>query len=387
MDNATDNIKTVNNSGANTAAEKEVAKLHDATSEQSGVETKNTTAKKETVRDNNNPSADNDQGQDKTTTISKGPVKKSAAPAYDINKKTTGEKWYRRLSFSFAEFAILIATALIAYIARYNEGSWLNKITKKSDQYLQKKIGHIGKRHEVGKRLASNIADTTVTFWGGTVFAPLMYLIHNKKKDIVAFFNRKFGKDGEEEAGNERLKDEPKKTWGSVITGRLVAWLTVFSSFTAADFALGKSKKNGEYHFKNYVEGFGKATEHMWSGKGITGKFKKAWDAMPWKDSAKKFTAYKGNKANKYGRILALDIFATTAAILIWEGVIKHFSKKKKKVNQEEFAETSSLQGIDNNGSNNTTATINKSQQQTSHTDVEMNRRKYNSDKPELAIV
>jgi len=246
---------------------------------------------------------------------------KSPAKTLDLSKKTTGEKMYGWLKFGVAEVFILIATAIIAYWARHGEDKWYNvfkQIQKLSDAVFSplKKIGKDGsKTREVGKVLSVAAASTMVTFHGGNAFAPAMKWFDNKKNDIVNSFNKLFGKPGELEIGQERLKDDPKQSWGDVIKGRLVAWGIVFTSFVSAMLLVGKSTKNKDYHFNNFEEWFA----HKFAGLTKGGK---------------ELTRY------HFGKILALDIYATTAAILIWNVISELSAKMRQKKPVEKVPET-----------------------------------------------
>ncbi len=264
--------------------------------------------------------------------------KKPKVSAADLSQKTTGEKYYGILKFGIAEVFILAATAGIAYWARYGQDKGYNifkQIQKLSDKVLSPiaKIGKEGsKARDIGTVIAGAAASTMVTFHGGNTFAPAMKWFDNKKNDIVDYFNKRFGKPGELEAGQERLKDDPKQSWGDIVKGRLASWGIVFTSFVSAALLMGKSKKNGDYHFNNFEEGFGrKLAGFTKAGKEVA--------VIPITQKLPEHLAK--NKTYRFGKILALDIFATTAAIMIWSVFSELSAKKRQKAEHKTVPEIS----------------------------------------------
>ncbi len=244
--------------------------------------------------------------------------------------KTTGEKVYGALKFMTGEVFILGATAAIAYIARYGKKSSWNVFQRFQDWFendlLTKKIPlktpePKGKLAEIGNLAATAAANTMVTFHGGNLFAPFMKWFANNKDNMVHYFNKRFGKPGEVEIGDTRMKAELDESWGDVIKGRLVAWGIVFSSFFAAMVLVGKDK-NGMYRFDKYEEKFGR-----WLA-GFT-KEGKAIAQIP--VTQKLHPDPHPNKTYRFGRILALDIYATTAGLIIWNAISRLSANKRQR--------------------------------------------------------
>jgi hypothetical protein len=260
----------------------------------------------------------------------------SSAPVVaDNSKKTTGEKYYDRLKFGVAEVVILGATAAIAYVARYgdkkwdsiNVFKWIQDVCEVAFSPL-KKIGKDGgKLREIGTTIAGAAASTMVTFHGGNAFAPAMKWFEDKKKSIVDYFNARSGKPGELEVGREHLEKAPKQTWGDVIKGRFAAWGIVFASFVSAGILAGKDK-HGMGRFDKFEEGFGR-----WVAS-FTKAGKELHIGLPGKTGIALHRELEGvaksNRTYRFGKILALDIYATTAAILIWNAISKISAKKRQ---------------------------------------------------------
>jgi hypothetical protein len=248
----------------------------------------------------------------------------------DSGQKTTGEKYYSAVKFITADVFILAATAALAYVARYGKESYAgipNYLKKFQDMFhaklLDNKILPLGSgKGEWGERLAAAAASTTILFHGGNAFIIPMKWFEDNKKKIVAYFNKKFGKEGEEEIGNERLQHTPKQSWGDIIKGRFSAWALVFTAFISFDFILGKGERSGMFYLDKYEEKFGRWLAGMTKGGKAIPKYAVTQD-LP------KELAH--NTTYRFGKILALDIFATLASVLTWNFISALSAKKREK--------------------------------------------------------
>jgi hypothetical protein len=240
----------------------------------------------------------------------------ASAQAQKIPKipKTTGEKWFKVLRFAVAETMILGLTAGIAFIAWHGKEKYgpVPNYLKKMQEGFQEWLEPLKHKGETGPLFVAAASGTMVTFWGGNLFAPVMKWMQDKRENIITAINRRWGKPGEVEQGHERLRHETKESWGDVIKGRIAAWLIVFSSFFSADVIAGKDKE-GLRHFDKFTARAGR-----WVA-GVT-KEGKNIAKTPLKELIEHPPA---NKPYQFGKILALDIFATTAAIAIWTAVSK----------------------------------------------------------------
>ncbi|MFW0776947.1 MAG: hypothetical protein ACN2B6_04420 [Rickettsiales bacterium] len=255
----------------------------------------------------------------------------------DLSKPTTGERKFSWLKFGVAEVFILGMTAVIAYVARYGKDKYgaIPNYIKQFEEWFGGKL-KVDDRKGTAKLITGALASTMVTFHGGNVFAPAMKWFENSKGKMVDYFNKKYGTPEELEAGRIRVEEEPKQTWTDIIKGRLVAFAIVFTSFVGATAAAGKSvikdndgnvllNKEGkavkEYRFVKFEDWVGtKFASLTKDGERIANmnKLERIGNM-----NAKTNTSY------KYGRILALDVYATTAAIIIWNVISKMSANKR----------------------------------------------------------
>lgn len=281
----------------------------------------------------NTPKKTNEPSQPETTASSPDKSTVQPGPPLDLSKKTTGEKYYDVVQFLVGKAWIMAFTAAIAYSAKYGKDQWgpMPNPFKKfqgwfHDFLLHNKTFPLAEKGEFAGRLAGATANTMVLFHGGNIFAPVMKWMENGKEDISNYFNRRYGKPGEVEIAHERLKDMPKQDWGDVLKGRIAAWLIVFTSFVTIDSAIGKDKKTGLYWFDKYEEGFGR-----WLA-GFTKEGKKIGIKMP--VSQELSVLQDANKTYRFGKIAALDVYATTAAIFIWNAISRMSAKKQQERNR-----------------------------------------------------
>jgi len=236
---------------------------------------------------------------------------------------TTGEKWFSALRFAAGEGIILFLTAVLAYVARYGKDSYgpVPNYLKKfqgwmTDKLLNNKVLPLGKNPgSHSERLAHIIAGTTILMHGGNAFTPVMKVIEDRKERIVTYINDRWGKPGEVEAGKANVRAEPKQTWGDLVKGRLIAWGVVFLTFVGADWALGQNKSTGKYNFDMFED---------WFGKGVAKITSKGRGAI-------QNGTHEANNTYRFGKILALDIYATAAALVVWITTSKIFAMLRGK--------------------------------------------------------
>ena len=258
----------------------------------------------------------------------------------DISKKTTGEKYYGRLKFMTGEGFILALTAVFAYIANHGKSSYmgvpngLQKLQNWIKNDLTVKKIPMQKMGRVGQLLAGSFASMIVTSWGGNFFAPVMKGFESVKHSLVDHFNQHYGKPGELEAGRERLSKEPKQTWGDVIKGRIASYGIVWAAFFSAMLLSGQ--KDGVERFDRYED---------WFGKKLAGFTKDGGKIANTPILERLHNPKATNKAYKFGRILALDIFATTAALVVWN-IMNKFMAKKRTGTEDNLEIVSNMSGL-----------------------------------------
>ncbi len=258
--------------------------------------------------------------------------------------KTIGERAYNGIQFWFVKGLILAATATIAYFARYGEETnWIRKMQVFFIDYVQKPMGSLGewtgnqikggtpgpvrnwigdKAHETIAVLGAAFASTMVLFHGGNVVAPVVQWFENHRKHIIASVNRRWVNPGDDALGNEKFKDLPKQTAGDVVKGRIMAWITVFGTFVGAFLLAGKVKGADMYRFDWYEEWFSRMTSRF-SKKGAPFA---EYAMHPTLDtlakSAETSALFASHEKRLFGyrisNILAMDIYATTMGIVVW---------------------------------------------------------------------
>jgi hypothetical protein len=245
----------------------------------------------------------------------------------DISQKTTGERAYDVLQFLTGKIFILAATAVLAFKADPVHGgdkilgmpNFLRSFQIKLNEIF-KPIEQSGKAGEIISKAASS---TMIISWGGNFFVPIIKWLENGRENISNFFNRRIGKPGEEQIAHERLKDVPKQNWMDVIKGRVMAWLTVFSALTAIDSIAGKDSA-GRSNFAKYEDAFSRKIVCKLPGIGSEAK---QIASLPL--SEKVPMHLEKNGAYRFGKVAALDLFATSAAIVVWN-VISRLSAKNR---------------------------------------------------------
>ena len=256
--------------------------------------------------------------------------------------KTSGERFYDRLQFLTADAFIIVATAAIAYVARYGRNSYhgvpnyLKQFQSKVEHFFMDTLG-LAKRSDFWQTVGHAAAGTTLTMWGGNICAPFLKAFDNNKEKIVTGYNEKYGKPGEVEAGHERLKDAPKQNWGDILKGRAVGWVAVFGSFLSVYQLLGKSKTpmhDAETGVSTHMHRMDQYEERV--GRLIAGLTKdgKEISATPMTQALS--TVQKEHKTYRFGKMIALDVFAASAALIIWN-VIARYSAKERVVKHEKM--------------------------------------------------
>lgn len=242
--------------------------------------------------------------------------------------KTTGEKWFAVGRFLVGKAWIMVFTAAIAYVAKHGKDEYrgIPNYIKQFQGWLQDTV-KVKERTGFPQLLAGAFASTMVLFHGGNIFAPVMKWMENSKEKVVTAINKRWGKEGEVERGHERLKDEPKQGWGDVFKGRVAAWAIVFTSFMAAYVVIGKHKETRSYHLDRYEEWFGRklGNIHSW----LQGK-EAIFPKLSILAELPKGGELETDKWYRFGKICALDVYATSAAIAIWTFISRISARKKQ---------------------------------------------------------
>ncbi len=132
--------------------------------------------------------------------------------------------------------------------------------------------------------------------------------MENHKPELVEKFNNMLG----DKSSDASVDKDPKQTWSSLVKSRAAAWLAVFAGFRGAGMIIGEEKfeKFANSFSENIVcKPFGKATHTPGLAKIVANETK--WF--------------------RYGKIAALDVFATAAATTLLYMGTKFFSKPNSK--------------------------------------------------------
>lgn len=251
--------------------------------------------------------------------------------------RSKGERIFDWLTYGGIGFLGVFAAGIpFAYWAKYGKGA---NMFHGSSQYLQK-MG-------MGAKSAEDAVMTSVLMQPGNLALIPIKIMENNKPHIVDKINDMLG----EKSSDASVEQDPKQTWGSLIKGRLAAWLAVFMGFRGAALAVGdKNFSKFENAFAEYVVCWplGKPTHIPGMAKIVENE----------------------TKLFRYGKIASLDVFATAAATTLlymasrffakknqtWESKHTHLrdpsqafdlEKAKEKPKETAIEQTSMMQGLD----------------------------------------
>lgn len=188
---------------------------------------------------------------------------------------------------------------------------------------------------------ATKLLDTTTLSMGGNLMVVPIKILEDNKRGIVDGLNKQLGDDG---PNAKNVEDAPKQDWLSLLKSRVVAWGVVFASFTGADWLM-KGK------FGEFSESFGRGTNRM-----IKAPFHKnvpealQADAKLYESLAEQITQKGADKTAlrsqmaelttklepfetrrfAYGKLGAVDVFATAAAVSLLYAGSRIFSKPRE---------------------------------------------------------
>lgn len=207
----------------------------------------------------------------------------AAKPAQGAHSSVSkGEKLFDWATYGgIAGIGVFLGTIPIGYWAKYGKGA---DLFHRAGQALVK--------NGSSPENAEQILMTTTLMQGGNIALIPIKCLEDNKPEIVQRLNEMLG----EKTDIEHLESEPKQTWSSIIKGRLLAWTAVYVSFKAAFAALGPEK------FSEFENKFAENVVCKPMGKPphINGQETKLF---------------------RYGKIGALDLFATAgAATLLYLG-------------------------------------------------------------------
>ena len=241
---------------------------------------------------------------------------------------TPGEKFYAVFQFFAGKVFIIAATAVLGFAADAKHGpktllgmpNYLQKFQGWfHDKLLHNKVYPLADKGDFAQLTAAALANTMIISHGGNLFAPFIKWLENSREDIANSYNKKFGTQEDVDLVHERFKDVPKQNWEDVAKGRVFTWGMVFAAMLGAYATVGKNDK-GKYHLDVYEDWFAR----KFAGLTEAGK------ELAHTPVSKELTELqKANKAYRFGKVLALDLYATTAGIIIWNFSSRWLAKKR----------------------------------------------------------
>jgi hypothetical protein len=215
------------------------------------------------------------------------------APETDKGRRASiGERIFDIGTYiGIAGFGTFFLTIPIAYAIRYGGGK---KYYDATEKWLEKK--------NAAGPLSKALGAATVTMQGGNAILLPVGIAEHFKVPIATGINNVLG----DKTDPALIEAAPPQTAGSLIRARIVAWATVFVSFFTAGSLFGKQFDAFETTIaKKYCDWIKKPT-HALNAQGVMEE----------------------TKAFRYGKMGALDVFATTAATSLLYFGGKFFARK-----------------------------------------------------------
>jgi len=199
-----------------------------------------------------------------------------------------GEHMFDWLTYGGIGFASVFAAGIpIVHWAKYGKGA---KVFADSAKSLEK-LG-------MNATSAEDAVMTTALMIPGNLGLIPIKQMEDHKPELVQKFNTMLG----DKSGDASVDKEPEQSWGSLIKARLVAWVAVYAGFRGAAHAIGQKQfLDFENKFAEHAvcKPLGKPTHIPGMAKIVANE----------------------TKVFRYGKIAALDIFATaTATTLLYIG-------------------------------------------------------------------
>lgn len=195
---------------------------------------------------------------------------------------------------------------------------------------FQKFTRFLTEKTPLGEETAKTVVRATTLGLGGTVMVVPVRIIEGMRTPIVNALNQRYGSAEDKAVGAQEVAPQ---TWGSLLKGRLVAWVVVFSSFKAIEAAgFGKKMKQFEEAFseKLFCNPFKKALHTLPQAE------VEALKALGTKDALKTLAEAETTRF-RYGKLAALDVFATTAATILLYVGSRFFAKHRAPEVQEKL--------------------------------------------------
>lgn len=237
--------------------------------------------------------------------------------------KTTGEKIFNGIAYGgFAGVGTFVLSVVAAYLFKFSERAFPGFKRKPDGTSWAEKWKQWGngiaslpliRNSKDPQKAGETTLMTTALMMGGNILLFPIRWMEGSKKDIVHYFNEKFGKPGEVEKGDAQVQNEPPQSWGSIIKARITAWLVVFTSLTVAGNIFERIKRD-----PNDINAMGKFEQKL--GNLFVSAAK---TVKPDLSERNEF------RARKLGELSAIDVFATVAASTLLYVTSKVFARQK----------------------------------------------------------
>lgn len=235
------------------------------------------------------------------------PPPEKAHPNVAKPTKSKGEKLFDKITYvGIAGIGTLVVTVPVAYGLEHNPSlkPWFDKAVAKTESLLAKF------HFENPRKTASKVVKTTTLMQGGNLTLIPVALMEHYKIPIVRGLNAA----AKDPTPEEQIEKAPKQTFSSLVKSRVLSWAVVFGAFIGVSKAFPKA-------FEAFEDEFGLHTVKL------TNRFRSAAKQVSEK-------APHGSVPYEYGKIAALDVFATAAAAtLLYLG--GHFFARKQEQKKE----------------------------------------------------
>ncbi len=228
------------------------------------------------------------------------PVQSAVLQAEEKAKKTStskGEKLFDLVTYGGIAFAgVFVATLPWTYWSKHGGG-------KKFHDWVNKSLTKQGASEAVAEQTFNTLILGSL---GNAAVVPVK-IMENYKPQIVDKFNDMLG----DKSHDASVGEDPKQTWMSLIKSRVAAYTAVFVSLQGAVKIFGHKK------FSEFEEKFAEHIVCKPLGK-------------PTHTPGMAKIAANETKAFRYGKIGALDVFATAAATVLLYAGSRFFAKENE---------------------------------------------------------
>ncbi len=303
-------------------------------------------------------------------------LRPSKAAGGEDQGATPGEKRFNFSTYKLTAIGTFVISAVALYWAQHSKSPvWfgLTKSTKSMSEAWKETARSIGNwsvwqsitQSRAGKldlfgwkpfafdsgnmtQVGSGFLQTIAAFMGGNVMLAIILPREAHKAEIVHRLNEKHGTEEDVKRGDERVAHTPKQNWSSIVGGRLAAFATVFVSITFVNALIGgigrkmqSNRAQAQLPASPTIDAAAKSgleAYENWVGRGMK---RVALRLFPGMESNTQ------DVMHKVGQSVAVDAFATAAAVGILEttsrAIAKHRDKKHAAQEPAQTAESASL--------------------------------------------